>query len=54
MGKKGKLEFVQVLRLLETFQIADVESGIQSALKRGTIGFPSQACCAYPARQWMP
>jgi len=39
MGKKGKREFVQVLRLLETFQIADVEAGIQSALDRGTIGF---------------
>ena len=39
MGKKGKREFVQVLRLLETFRITDVEAGIQSALERGTIGF---------------
>jgi hypothetical protein len=39
MGKKGKRGFVQVLRLLETFRIADVEAGIQSALERGTIGF---------------
>jgi len=39
MGKKGKREFVQVLRLLETFQTTDVEAGIQSALERGTIGF---------------
>jgi len=39
MGKKGKREFVQVLRLLETFQMADVEAGIVSALERGTIGF---------------
>lgn len=39
MGKKGKREFVQVLRLLETFQMADVEAGIKSALERGTIGF---------------
>jgi hypothetical protein len=39
MGKKGKREFVQVLRLLETFRIADVEAGVQSALERGTIGF---------------
>ena len=30
MGKKGKREFVQVLRLLEIFQIADVEAGIQT------------------------
>ncbi len=39
MGKAGKREFVQVLRLLETFQIADVEAGIKAALERGTIGF---------------
>jgi len=39
MGKGGKREFVQVLRLLETFQLADVEAGIKSALERGTIGF---------------
>ena len=39
MGKKGKREFVQVLRLLETFRIADVEAGVQGALERGTIGF---------------
>ncbi len=39
MGKKGKREFVQVLRLLEIFQMADVEAGIISALERGTIGF---------------
>ncbi len=38
-GKKGKREFVQVLRLLETFQMADVEAGVKSALERGTIGF---------------
>ena len=39
MGKKGKREFVQVLRLLETFTMIDVEAGIASALERGTIGF---------------
>jgi hypothetical protein len=39
MGKQGKREFVQVLRLLESFQIADVEAGIENALERGTIGF---------------
>ena len=39
MGRGGKREFVQVLRLLETFQMADVEAGINSALERGTIGF---------------
>ena len=39
IGKKGKREFVQVLRLLETFQMVDVEAGIVSALERGPIGF---------------
>jgi hypothetical protein len=39
MGKRGKREFVQVLRLMETFRVMDVESGVQSALERGTIGF---------------
>jgi len=39
MGKAGKREFVQVLRLLETFGMSDVEAGITSALDRGTIGF---------------
>jgi transposase len=39
MSKAGKREFVQVLRLLETFAMADVEAGVKSALERGTIGF---------------
>ena len=39
MGKKGKREFVQVLRLMETFSLDDVDAGIRSALERGTIGF---------------
>ncbi|MCP5091450.1 MAG: IS21 family transposase [Gammaproteobacteria bacterium] len=39
MGKKGKREFVQVLRLMETFALNDVDAGVRSALERGTIGF---------------
>lgn len=39
IGKKGKREFVQVLRLLETFTLDDVHAGVRSALERGTIGF---------------
>jgi len=39
MGKKGKREFVQILRLMETFSLDDVTAGINSALERGTIGF---------------
>lgn len=39
MGKGGKREFVQVLRLMETFAITDLEAGIANALERGTISF---------------
>jgi len=39
MGKKGKREFVQILRLMETFSLDDVVAGINSALDRGTIGW---------------
>ena len=39
MGKRGKREFVQVLRLLETFRRDDVVAGIREAMARGAIGF---------------
>jgi transposase len=39
MGKSGKREFVQVLRLLEVFRPDDVLAGIRAALERGVIGF---------------
>ena len=39
IGKNGKREFVQVLRLLETFPLDDVHHGVRSAIERGTIGF---------------
>jgi transposase len=39
MGRQGKREFVQVLRLMEIFSLDDVAAGINSALERGTIGF---------------
>ena len=38
MGKRGKREFVQVLRLLETFGRDDVVAGIKAAMARGAIG----------------
>ncbi len=38
MGKPGKREYVQVLRLLETFRRAEVEAAIRDALKLGAIG----------------
>ena len=39
MGKAGKREYVQVLRLLETFRPEEVEGAVGDALRLGTIGF---------------
>ncbi|KQV35284.1 hypothetical protein ASC96_29455 [Rhizobium sp. Root1204] len=39
MGKKGKRDFVQVLRLMEVFRQEQVIADIEAALERGTIGF---------------
>ena len=38
MGSKGKREFVQVLRLMETFAVADVAAAVREALARGAVG----------------
>jgi hypothetical protein len=39
MGKRGKREYVQVLRLMETFSQQEVYQGVRDALQLGTIGF---------------
>lgn len=39
MGKAGKREYVQVLRLLESFEIDEVHAGVRQALRLGAIGF---------------
>ena len=39
MGKNGKREFVQVLRLMETFTLDDVAAAVHDAIARGAIGF---------------
>ena len=39
IGKQGKREFVQVLRLMEVFRIDDVAAGVHDAIDRGVIGF---------------
>jgi len=39
LGKPGKREFVQVLRLLEVFRTADVAAAVREAIARGVIGF---------------
>ncbi len=39
MGKAGKREYVQVLRLMEIFQFQEVEGAVRDALRLGAIGF---------------
>jgi len=39
MGKPGKREFVQVLRLMENFAIEDVAAAVRDAVQRGAVGF---------------
>ncbi|MDP9278033.1 MAG: IS21 family transposase [Gemmatimonadota bacterium] len=39
MGKQGKREFVQVLRLMEVFRADQVAAAVRDAIARGAIGF---------------
>jgi hypothetical protein len=39
LKKHGSREYVQVLRLVETFDIAEVTLAVEQALKLGTISF---------------
>jgi hypothetical protein len=39
MGKAGKREYVQVLRLLETFELEHVHGAVRQALDLGAIGY---------------
>src|SRR4051794_6982337 len=39
MGKGGKREYVQVLRLMETFRLEDVHGAVREALRLGALGF---------------
>jgi transposase len=39
MGKQGKREFVQVLRLMEVFRANEVAAAVRDAIARGAIGF---------------
>jgi transposase len=39
LGKAGRREWVQVLRLLEVFRPEEVEAGVSGALRLGAIGF---------------
>jgi transposase len=39
MGKRGKKEFIQVLRLVEVAPMATVAAAVSDAIRRGVIGF---------------
>ena len=39
MNRHGRREYVQVLRLLETFDLADLRAAVTQALQMGAIGF---------------
>ena len=39
IGRHGKREFVQVLRLMEVFKIDDVAAAVRDAIARGAVGF---------------
>ena len=39
MGKAGKREYVQVLRLLETFDLKELQGAVKDALRLGAIGY---------------
>ena len=39
MGRRGKREFVQVFRLLETFRLEEAHSAVKDALGLGAISF---------------
>ena len=39
MIKAGRREYVQVLRLLETFEMADLHVAVKNAWRMGAIGF---------------
>ncbi len=39
MTKAGRREYVQVLRLLETFGIDDLQAAVKKALQLGAVGF---------------
>jgi hypothetical protein len=39
MNKQGRREYVQVLRLLELFNLPDLHAAVKQALQMGAIGF---------------
>ena len=50
MGKAGKREYVQVLRLVETFDLEVLHGAVKDALRLGAIGYDAVTPCAVPYR----
>ena len=46
MHKAGRREYVQVLRLLEIFDIGDLQAAVKTALHLGAVHRPAGACAA--------
>ena len=49
MGPRGKREFVQVLRLLESFKLEEVHAAVQDALRLGAMRLRGEAPGAVPS-----
>ena len=39
MGRRGKWEFVQVLRLMESFRLEEVRSAVKDSIRLGALSF---------------
>ena len=53
MGRRGKREYVQVLRLLETFSRQEVEAAVRDAIRLGALSFDAvkhQVLCRLEGR----
>ena len=53
MGPRGKREFVQVLRLLESFKMEEVHSAVRDSLRLGALSFDAvkhQVLCRLEGR----
>jgi hypothetical protein len=56
LAKKGKREYVQVLRLLEIFPLTKVSEAIQEALRLGAVSFDAVKhllLCRIGRRVWI-
>jgi hypothetical protein len=52
LGKPGKREFVQILRLMEVFRPDDALAGVREALARGFVGFDAVKHLSGSRRTW--